>query len=136
MFPVDQLHALLRHSRADHKRETIAFGRRLNAVMEPLFVAAGWKNFINGRSERRPDPAPAAPPPHPVLPLGGPRESGMNSPAHRYRRAPIVVDAGLMFPEEQDLGVDVVIPEFSWLFERVEEIRGIVLTHGHEDHIG
>jgi hypothetical protein len=57
MFPVDQLHALLRHSRADHKRETIAFGRRLNAVMERLFVATVWKNFIKGRSERRPDPA-------------------------------------------------------------------------------
>ena len=56
MFPVDQLHALLRHSRADHKRETIAFGRRLNAVMERLFVATVWKNFIKGRSERRPDP--------------------------------------------------------------------------------
>ncbi len=55
MFPVDQLHALLRHSRADHKRETIAFGRRLNAVMERLFVATVWKNFIKGRSERRPD---------------------------------------------------------------------------------
>jgi len=56
MFPVDQLHALLRHSRADHRRETIAFGRRLNAIMERLFVAVVWKNFIKGRSERRPDP--------------------------------------------------------------------------------
>lgn len=56
MFPVDQLHALLRHSRADHKRETIAFGRRLNAVMERLFIATVWKNFIKGRSERKPDP--------------------------------------------------------------------------------
>ena len=56
MFPVDQLHALLRHSRADHKRETIAFGRRLNAVMERLFVAIAWRNFVKGRSERAPDP--------------------------------------------------------------------------------
>ena len=56
MFPVDQLHALLRHSRADHKRETIAFGRRLNAVMERLFVATVWRNFVKWRSERRPDP--------------------------------------------------------------------------------
>lgn len=56
MFPVDQLHAILRHSRADHRRETIAFGRRLNAVMERLFVAVVWKNFVKGRSERRPDP--------------------------------------------------------------------------------
>jgi len=56
MHTVNQLHALLRHSRADHKRETIAFGRRLNAIMERLFVATIWRNFVKGRSERRPDP--------------------------------------------------------------------------------
>jgi len=56
LFPVDQWHALLRHTRADHKRETIAFGRRLNAILERLFLATVWKNFIKGRSERRPDP--------------------------------------------------------------------------------
>ena len=56
MYPVDQLHALLRHTRADHKRETIAFGRRLNAILERLFLAICWRNFIKGRSERRPDP--------------------------------------------------------------------------------
>jgi hypothetical protein len=57
LHTVDQLHALLRHTRADHKRETIAFGRRLNAVMERLFVAIVWRNFVKGRSERRPDAA-------------------------------------------------------------------------------
>ena len=57
MHPVDQLHALLRHTRADHKRETIAFGRRLNAILERLYLAAVWRNLIKGRSERRPDPA-------------------------------------------------------------------------------
>ncbi|HET8947292.1 MAG TPA: hypothetical protein VFQ07_09940 [Candidatus Polarisedimenticolia bacterium] len=56
MYPVDQLHALLRHSCADHKRETIAFGRRLNAILERLWLAVVWRNFIKGRSERRPDP--------------------------------------------------------------------------------
>jgi len=56
MYAVDQLHALLRHTRADHKRETIAFGRRLNAILERLYLAAVWRNFIKGRSERRPDP--------------------------------------------------------------------------------
>lgn len=55
MFAVDQLHALLRHSLANHKRETIAFGRRLNAIMERIFLAAVWRNFVKGRSERRPD---------------------------------------------------------------------------------
>ena len=52
LFPVDLLHGLLRHSLAAHRRETLAFGRRLNALMERLFLAAVWRNFIKGRSER------------------------------------------------------------------------------------
>src|SRR6185295_1646983 len=56
LFPVDSLHALLRHSLAHHRRETIAFGRRLNALMERLFLTAVWRNFVKRRSERRPDP--------------------------------------------------------------------------------
>jgi IS1 family transposase len=56
MFPVDSLHALLRHTLAHHRRETIAFGRRLNALMERLFLTAVWRNFVKRRSERKPDP--------------------------------------------------------------------------------
>jgi len=56
LFPVDTLHGLLRHSLAAHKRETIAFGRRLNAICERLFLAAIWRNFVKGVSERRNDP--------------------------------------------------------------------------------
>jgi transposase-like protein len=56
MFPVDLLHGLLRHSLAHHRRETIAFGRRLNALLERLFLAAVWRNFVKKRSERRPAP--------------------------------------------------------------------------------
>ena len=56
MFPVDLLHGLLRHSLAAHKRETIAFGRRLNAIVERLFLVAIWRNFVKGVSERRHDP--------------------------------------------------------------------------------
>ena len=55
MFAVNTLHALLRHSLANHKRETIAFGRRLNAIMDRVFLALVWRNFVKGRSERRPD---------------------------------------------------------------------------------
>ena len=55
MFPVDQLHQLLRHSCSDHKRETIAFGRRLESILGRAHLLAGWKNFIKSRSERRPD---------------------------------------------------------------------------------
>ncbi|HEU4400755.1 MAG TPA: hypothetical protein VFT43_01490, partial [Candidatus Polarisedimenticolia bacterium] len=57
MFPIDALHGLLRHTIAHHRRETIAFGRRLNALMERLFLTVVWRNFVKGRSERRPDPA-------------------------------------------------------------------------------
>ena len=56
LFPVDMLHGLLRHSLAHHRRETIAFGRRLNALLERLFLAAVWRNFVKRRSERRPAP--------------------------------------------------------------------------------
>jgi hypothetical protein len=56
MFPVDLLHKILRHTLAHHRRETIAFGRRLNAVLERLFLATVWRNFIKHRSERRPEP--------------------------------------------------------------------------------
>lgn len=56
MFPADQLHGLLRHSQSAHKRETIAFGRRLNALLERGFLAAVWRNWVKGRSERKPDP--------------------------------------------------------------------------------
>ena len=55
MFPVDQLHQLLRHTCSDHKRETIAFGRRLESIMGRAHLIAVWKNFIKSRSERRPD---------------------------------------------------------------------------------
>jgi hypothetical protein len=55
MFPVDNLHGLLRHSLAAHKRETIAFGRRLNAIQERMFLTTIWRNFVKQRSERRPD---------------------------------------------------------------------------------
>jgi hypothetical protein len=56
LFPVDAWHALIRHSAAHHRRETLAFGRRLNALMERMFLLAVWRNFVKQRSERRPDP--------------------------------------------------------------------------------
>lgn len=55
MFPVDSLHALLRHTASHHRRETIAFGRRTNAILERLFLAAAWRNFVKGVSERKAD---------------------------------------------------------------------------------
>jgi len=68
MFPVDLWHMLIRHTCAHHRRETIAFGRRINAVMERMYLTVIWRNFVKGRSERKPDPT------TPAMTLGLARE--------------------------------------------------------------
>lgn len=71
-----------------------------------------------------------------IIPLGGLGEFGMNCMAVRWEDDILVLDAGLMFPESELLGVDVVVPDITYLIENKEHVRAIILTHGHQDHIG
>ncbi len=71
-----------------------------------------------------------------IIPLGGLEEIGLNMTVFQCAGDLIIVDAGLMFPEEDMLGVDFVIPDFSYILDNLEKVRGIILTHGHEDHTG
>ena len=71
-----------------------------------------------------------------IIPLGGLEKIGMNITAFEYEDSIIVVDCGLAFPEEDMLGIDLVIPDVSYLKDNIEKVKGFVITHGHEDHIG
>ncbi len=71
-----------------------------------------------------------------IVPLGGLDEIGKNMTVIEYGNDMIIIDCGMAFPDEELLGIDVVIPDFSYVVKNVERLKGIVLTHGHEDHIG
>ena len=97
--------------------------------------------LLAGARMSHPHPEPAAPPPLPagglrVVALGGLGEIGRNMTVFEYAGRLLVVDCGVLFPEEEQPGVDLILPDFSCDPGRLDESRRVVLTHGHEDHIG
>ena len=71
-----------------------------------------------------------------IIPLGGLEQIGMNITAFEYEDSIVVVDCGLAFPEDDMLGIDLVIPDVTYLKDNIQKVKGFVITHGHEDHIG
>ena len=71
-----------------------------------------------------------------IIPLGGLGEVGKNMMLYEYGENIIIVDTGIMFPENDMLGIDYIVPDFNYLLDKRHLVRGIIITHGHEDHTG
>ena len=88
-----------------------------------------------------PHPELAAPPPLAagglrIVPLGGLGEIGRNMTVFEYAGRLLIVDCGVLFPESEQPGVDLILPDFDYIRDRLDDVEGVILTHGHEDHIG
>lgn len=106
---------------------------------EQIKKTAPKKQFASRASAKNNKPkAPNRPPEKPVriIPLGGLEEIGKNITLYEYAGDMLLVDCGMSFPDEETPGIDTIIPDFTYVLENKDKIRGLVLTHGHEDHIG
>lgn len=90
------------------------------------------RNKSNGKNQKQVRPKES----FRIIPLGGMKEIGKNITVIEYRDEILIVDCGMSFPEDEMFGIDVVIPDFTYLKENMEKIKGLIITHGHEDHIG
>lgn len=90
------------------------------------------RNKSNGKNQKQVRPKES----FRIIPLGGMKEIGKNITLIEYRDEILIVDCGMSFPEDEMFGIDVVIPDFTYLKENMEKIKGLIITHGHEDHIG
>lgn len=108
-----------------------------NSVAETSQQEKGKKNYQQGRvSSRKHKDLPNSGIPLRIIPLGGLNEIGKNMTAYECQGDIIIVDCGVAFPDSEMLGVDLVIPDFTYIERNIDRVRGVVLTHGHEDHIG
>ena len=128
--PIPVKAALEMLGRARRARCGCRWSRPTTAEREPIRAALeAPRRCSRGEAGRLSDPLR-------ILPLGGLGEIGKNMTVVEHDGRIVIVDTGLMFPTAEMLGIDLVLPDFTYLRERADDIEAIVLTHGHEDHVG
>lgn len=116
-----------------HKQKRAAKPEKSKKTLSAIpFHQGKNRNKSNGKNQKQVRPKES----FRIIPLGGMKEIGKNITVIEYRDEILIVDCGMSFPEDEMFGIDVVIPDFTYLKENMEKIKGLIITHGHEDHIG
>lgn len=116
-----------------HKQKRVAKPEKSKKTLPAIpFHQGKNRNKSNGKNQKQVRPKES----FRIIPLGGMKEIGKNITVIEYRDEILIVDCGMSFPEDEMFGIDVVIPDFTYLKENMEKIKGLIITHGHEDHIG